>query len=723
MNIPTFIRKHATFLLSLVAVILINAVGVTLYLRADLTKNKVYTLSAASRSAVSALSEPLTIKVFFTSNLPAPYNTIERYTRDLLAEYAIAGNRFFNYEFYDISAAGGEKSQKNRELAQSYGIAPVQVRMIKQDQVKFQNALMGMVLIHGDIIETIPSITTTDGLEYRITSAIRKMANKVSALVNIKDKVAIKLYLSSSLQAVGPSINVPGLAEMPGRIARLVDKLNSRYYGKLSFTALDPSSRPELEKEAADHHVLFLRWNRFRDSRGKLVAAGRAYAGLVVNHGDRTETVSLIHVQTLPLFGTQYALAGMDEIEQALSKTVESVINVNEEIGYLADHGTLPLPGASAGGGLANLNKQLSEEYSIKPVNLNNGEIPDSLSFLMIAGPREPFSDYDLYQIDQFLMKGKSLAVFLDPLSEVAPQGAGGFPFQNQAPSYRPLDTGLGKLLAWYGLHTEKSYVLDENCYHQQTPAVFGGGEQPLYFAPIIESDKIASDVPYLRNLKGFIMLKASPVDIDKQKIEENGLSFTRLFSSSDRSWVSGGMTDLNPIYLQPPSDPAKLKSVAMAYVVEGPFPSYFADKPAPVKPAPAGKSKKGGKKWATHVIAEGGVIKKGRPGKIFLIGTSDILKDNLFDEEGGTPNAQFVLNVIDMLNNRVDNAVMRTKVQSFNPLKQVGPGARTAIKTANIVGLPLLVVAAGLIVWFRRTVRKRAIRRMFAKRGTQEVH
>ncbi len=723
MKIPPFIRKHNTFLLSLVAVILINAVGVTLYLRTDLTKNKVYTLSAASKHAVSALSEPLTIKVFFTSNLPAPYNTVERYVRDLLEEYAVAGNRYFNYEFYNVSAAGGAESQKNRELAENYGITPVQVRVIDQDQVKFQNALMGMVLIHGDIIETIPSITTTDGLEYRLTSAIRKMANKVSALVSLKDKVAIKLYLSSSLQAVGPSINVPGLAQMPDKIAQLVDKLNSRYYGKLSFTALDPSSRPELEKEAADRHVLFLQWNSFRDLRGKNVAAGRAYAGLVVEHGDRTETVPFITVQTLPLFGTQYSLAGMDEIEQSLSKTVESVINVNEEIGYLADHGTLPLPGASAGGGLANLNKRLSEDYSIKPVNLNNGEIPDSLSFLMIAGPQKPFSDYDLYQIDQFLMKGKSIAVFLDPLSEVAPQGGGGYPFQSQSPSFQPLHTGLGKLLAWYGLHTRKSYVMDESCYHQQTPSVFGGGEQPLYFAPIIKSGKISSDVPYLRNLKGFIMLKASPVDIDKQKIQENGLSFTRLFSSSDRSWIPAGVADLNPIYLQPPSDPSRLKSAAMAYVVEGPFPSYFADKPVPIKPAPAGGAKKVGKKQATHVVAEDSVIKKGRPGKIFLIGTSAILKDNLFDEDGATPNAQFVLNVIDALNNRVDNAVMRTKVQSFNPLKQVGPGARTAIKTANVVGLPVLVAAAGLIVWFRRTVRKRGIRRMFAKQSTQEVH
>jgi ABC-2 type transport system permease protein len=710
MKIPAFIRKHDTFLLSLIAVVLINAVGITLFLRADFTKNKVYTLSPASRKAVSSLSEPLTVKVFFTSNLPAPYNTVERYVRDLLAEYAVAGNRYFNYEFYNVTGDQDASSQKNRSLAQSYGISPVQVQMIDQDEVKFQNALMGMVLIHGDIIETIPSITTTDGLEYRITAAIRKMANKVSALVSLKDTVAIKLYLSSSLRAVGPSINVAGLAELPDTIRGLVDTLNDRYYGKLSFTALDPSGNPALEKEAADRHLLFLQWKSFRDQRGRIVAANHAYAGIVVSHNDRSETVPLIHSRTFPLFGTQYALADRDELKRVLSKTVESVINVNREIGYLSGRGTLPL----SGGALSHFSKHVSEDYGIKEVKPGD-EVPDSLSLLMIAGPQEPFSDYELYQIDQFLMKGKNLAIFLDPFREVTPQGGGSSPFGGGSPMYLPLKTGLEKLLESYGFRTENAYVLDESCYHQRGRSIFGGGDQPLYFAPIIQSDKMAKGVPYLRNLKGLVLLQAGPVDVDGRTMKEEGLSAVRLLSSSDRSWEQSGRIDLSPFSLQPPSDQAKLKSEPLAYLVEGAFKSYFADKPVPPRPVSKEQAKRSGTGQANRVTSEGAVIRNGRPGKIFLIGTSAVLKNNLFDEGGKTTNAQLVLNIVDALNNRVDNAVMRTKVQRFNPLKEVGPGARTFVKTANIVGLPVLVIAAGLVVWFRRSVRKRAIRREFS--------
>ncbi len=116
-----------------------------------------------------------------------------------------------------------------------------------------------------------------------------------------------------------------------------------------------------------------------------------------------------------------------------------------------------------------------------------------------------------------------------------------------------------------------------------------------------------------------------------------------------------------------------------------------------------------------SKIEAGGAVIKKGKPGKIFLIGSSEILRDNVIDEEGKTPNAQFVMNVVDYLNGHGDVAVMRSKTQKFNPIADVSPAVRTSIKTANIAGLPLLVVVAGIIVWVRRTARKRMIQRIFS--------
>ncbi|MGB4001179.1 MAG: Gldg family protein, partial [Desulfomonilia bacterium] len=93
--------RYIKFGIYLILLVLLNVAGLTLYLRADLTKNRVYSLSKVSREVVATLKEPLTINVFFTKNLPAPYNTVERYLRDLLEEYSLSGNRYFNYRFYD----------------------------------------------------------------------------------------------------------------------------------------------------------------------------------------------------------------------------------------------------------------------------------------------------------------------------------------------------------------------------------------------------------------------------------------------------------------------------------------------------------------------------------------------------------------------------------------------------------------------------------------------
>lgn len=725
--------KYSRFLIYLIVIVLLNIAGITLFFRIDLTSNRIYSLSDASKEVVSTLSEPLTVKVFFSGNMPAPYNNIERYLHDLLEEYSIAGSRYFNYEFYTVSGEENEDSKRNQEIAASYGIHPVQIQNIEQDEIKFQKAYMGMALIHGDIIESLPTITSTDGLEYQITSSIRKMNNKISALLRLEDKISVKLFLSSSLKIVGPYMNIAGLSSIPAEIEAMAANLNDKNFGKISFSYIDPSLNPDAEAEAEKYNVLRLNWDEFNDRRGKTISADRGYAGIIVEHGDNSELIELIEVMRLPVFGTQYQLTDPDGIEKKIDETIENVININEEIGYLADHGALPIEGLPPMFGqrrqeesLSNLNKLLSANYSVRQVRLKEESIPDGLSTMIIAGASENFTDYELYRIDQFLMKGKNLAIFMDSFKEVKPQGRQQMTGQFQRSFWMPLNTGLEKLLDHYGLNVKKSIVLDESSFKQRMPRQLGGGERAIYFAPVIKNEKISGDAEYLQNIKGLVMLTSSPVEVNGQKVKDNDLKATRLFSSSDRSWEMSGRINLNPVFISPPGEDDEFSSIPMAYVVEGSFNSYFADKAIPEKKSPdvpedtlqEGREKKEDKERGIDMSAiKSGeiIIKKGKPGKIFLIGTSEILKDNIIDEEGKTPNAQFVMNVIDYLNGRGDFAIMRSKTQRFNPLQKIEPAARTAIKSVNIAGLPVLVVVAGMIVWGRRSARKKMIQKIFS--------
>ena len=179
-------RTLIPFLLTLVVIVLINIASTTLFFRVDLTKNQAYSLSEASAEAVRNLNEPLTIKAFFSKNLPAPYNNTEQALRDLLEEYALAGNRFFNYAMLSMPTRAeldGGKSAELEDEAQKYRIFPIQIQNVEQDEVKLQTAYMGVTFIHGDMIETIPAITSTENLEFQITRIINKMGNKISALL------------------------------------------------------------------------------------------------------------------------------------------------------------------------------------------------------------------------------------------------------------------------------------------------------------------------------------------------------------------------------------------------------------------------------------------------------------------------------------------------------------------------------------------------------------
>jgi hypothetical protein len=469
--------KYFKFLTYLVVIVLLNLAGITLFFRIDLTENKIFSLSGVSRKVVSSLFEPLTIKVFFTKNLPAPHNNTERYLRDLLKEYEIHANQFFNYKFYDVSPDAermGSAGGGNRELAESYGIHPIQIRMIEQDELKFKNAYMGLVMIHGDIIEKIQAITSTDGLEYQLTTAIQKMNNKISTLLSLPEKINVNLYMSSSLNLVAPFMGLKELPELPEKIAMAIDDLNAKNYGKLEFTHFDPTKDPAIEEKAGKYKLMNLQWPALSNGR---INPGSGIIGLVMEYRDKSLEIPLMTVLRLPLIGTRYELIDMEDLDEIINENVESLIDINENIGYLTDHGTLSLFGASpsgpfgmqSGSELSNFNRLVSQNYSIQQVNLKEDTIQDSLNCLIIANPMEQFTDYELYQIDQYLMRGKSLALFIDSFNEVMPQGQQAFAF-NRQPQYVKVDTGLEKLLDHYGIRVKASYVMDESCFKQQVP-------------------------------------------------------------------------------------------------------------------------------------------------------------------------------------------------------------------------------------------------------------
>lgn len=712
-------EKYLKGLIYIVVVVLLNVAGATLFFRADLTKNKVYSLSDASIEAVKNLSEPLTINVFFSEELPSPYNTTEKYLADLLEEYALNANRYFNFRFYPI---GGDTqtdpaSKRNAELANSYGIRPVSIQMVESDEVKVKTAYMGLVVIHGDLIERLPAITSTEGLEYKLTMAMKKLGNKISTLLALADDIEADLYLSQSMAAVAPFMGLKDLHDLPGRVEKAVTKVSRRSYDRLRFNRFAPNTLEEKQTLSTRYNMLQLRWP---DLSGGKVKAGSGVIGMVMRHGEKSVSIPILEVNRIPLFGTQYKLMTDDELEEAIGGAVESLIDINEKVGYVTSNGTAPRFDRNAANPLApptnalnNFSANLSRSYAVSEVDLKAGGIPEDLNSLVIAGAKETFSEYDLFQIDQALMAGKNVAVFVDAFKEVKnpnPQMA----FM-QPSTFTPVNTGLEKLLAHYGVKVQSAYIMDENCYKQNLPRRLGGGQQTVYFAPVIENATINHEVPFMNNIKGLVTLKAAPVTLDADTVKEGNLTATTLFSTSKRSWLKEKNIALNPMFLRPPTDETAFASRPVAAMVEGAFSSYFKGKPIPEKPAEGGED--GAEKAennAASITQSGAVIEHGKPARLIVVGSVDMLTNSLFDEQGNSANATFVMNLMDGLNGREEIAVMRSKNQRFNPIGKVPDAVKTPVKAFNIVGLPLLVALFGVAVYLKRQSRRKTIRAMF---------
>ncbi len=151
--------------------ILINLLGTNQFIRWDMTGRGIYSLSSASKTVIRDLEDQLTVKAFFSEDLPPQYASNARFVKDKLNDYKAYGRRKVHFEFMD---PGGEEELQQEAL--QYGIQPVTVRVVERDRLELKQIYMALVFLYQDRTETIPLVQSTAGLEYDITTAIRRVS-------------------------------------------------------------------------------------------------------------------------------------------------------------------------------------------------------------------------------------------------------------------------------------------------------------------------------------------------------------------------------------------------------------------------------------------------------------------------------------------------------------------------------------------------------------------
>lgn len=151
------------------------------YLRLDFTGDKRYTLSSSTKNIIKSLEDPVTVKAYFTEDLPeGPMTTLKEEFQSLLEEYNRRSGGNVVYEFINPN-----KSEETEKEAQELGIQPVQLNKRERDQISQIRAYVGAVLSYENKQEVLPFIQPGAAMEYALSSSIKKLTVETKPIIGI----------------------------------------------------------------------------------------------------------------------------------------------------------------------------------------------------------------------------------------------------------------------------------------------------------------------------------------------------------------------------------------------------------------------------------------------------------------------------------------------------------------------------------------------------------
>lgn len=263
MNFLHKVRKlketYLTTLLVVLIAVLINVIIANRFVRIDLTKNQLYAVSDASQNIMRNLDDIVTVKVFFSDQLPPNLFAVRQYIRDLLDELGSYAKGNLNVQFLDPSIP----EVQNEALA--LGIPQIQMNIVEKDKLEVKNGFLGIAIQYGDKTEILPVVQSILNAEYDLVASIKKVVAREERVVG---------FLTGHKEpSLDERIKVNGEGETLSQLRQALDrnytvkKINFKNGGNLSnidtlliIGAKTPLS--EVEKNAVD---------TFLDNGGNLV--------------------------------------------------------------------------------------------------------------------------------------------------------------------------------------------------------------------------------------------------------------------------------------------------------------------------------------------------------------------------------------------------------------------------------------------------------------------
>ena len=659
-----------TFILVLIIIILVNLIINQFNPALDLTRDKVYSLSRESKTLIRNIKEPMSVKFFVTPNLPPPFSTYEKYVRDIFEGYK---SQNISFEIVDAS--------KNQSLANQYGINSRQISVLERDQAQSRIAYMGLAFLYGDSIETLPFIESTEGLEYNIDTAIKKLLDKNDKLRRLENNLNVYYIASPEIYELLP---LGAATSVPDSIMQAVNEANQNLMNKVVFNNLYMSSdNEEVEEILNKLNIKKLEWEDIKDESGNLIAkAGSGYFSLILENGDNIKELSTASI----LYGDFAA------VKNDILKNIDGMLGIKANIGYITGHREpdyVDIPQEFGGNPNDRYNSfteylgEIGANHNFEIIDTTTENIPSFIDALIIAGSRTPFTENELYKIDQFIMSGKPVLFMLNGFNIEEST----YPVYGE-PQLVLIDNGLNNILQNYGLYIASNMIFDENAYRNRNQQT--GLERRFYNVPMITTENVNSRNDITKSISLIIAPMSSEVLINTN-IE--GVRITPLLHTSDRSWIE--TENVSSSMEEAPSDASRFSKRLLAAISEGRMESAFLGK----------EITNDGTNNNRGNIANINRINSTSDGKIIVIGSYDIGKNSAYQA-----NKIFLMNIIDYMAGDGGLMSIRRKGAVFNPPYQVPESFKLFVRIINIVIVPLAVIVFGLALWNSDKKRRKKI-------------
>ncbi|MGH7439285.1 MAG: GldG family protein, partial [Polyangiaceae bacterium] len=370
-----------------------------------------------------------------------------------------------------------------------------------------------------------------------------------------------------------------GLPKLDGFVRDLRDLLQeykNAGKGKFDYTLIEAKDE-DTRKKAKDAGLVEQPFGEASATDEK-AAVTQGFMGLVLRYGEQQDVIKFLPPERTE--GLEFWIT--NKIREIRDKGDD----IHHKIGILTGHDEIK-PGdnnlAPTQMGKVSMQGIISQNfpfYSFQDVDLKGGEseVPDELDGLIITQPGKDITEKELRRIDQFVMKGKSLAVFASAVNVKA----------NDASMNATLSThGLDKLLAGYGIGMSQDVVLDRGRDVRVMVPTMGGLAQPD-FPPMIEvqddprfsgNEKLVdTSFPALFRVQDIAVPLASSLTVTADK--QPGAKVQVLMRSSPVAvHLTGDSADLKPFQKWAPKlKGQKQDQFALAASVEGTLKTAFPD-------------------------------------------------------------------------------------------------------------------------------------------------